>query len=58
MNQLSFREIKNNYEWFERWSQTLSVILQVKVVLKRTLAVVVVYVEVLTFSGFYTQLLK
>ena len=36
----------------------LTVILQVKVVLKRTLAVVVVNVEVLTFSGFYTQLLK
>ena len=36
----------------------LTVILQVKVVLKRTLAVVVVNVEVLNFSGFYTQLLK
>ena len=23
MNQLSFREIKNNYEWFEPWNQTL-----------------------------------
>ena len=44
MNQLSFREIYNNCEWFEPRSHIpcLSVILRVKVVLRNTFVVVVV----------------